>query len=59
MINLYNKAGVLQGQINAAAFDLNKPVQGTSVQGLVQLGQSNGLNPATWSPYYVMAADLP
>ncbi|MCA0927152.1 hypothetical protein [Ruegeria profundi] len=58
MIDQYTKHGVLKPiQVDETRFDINKPVQGTSVQGLTQLGQSNGLNAAKWWPFYVMAAD--
>ncbi|WP_170794297.1 hypothetical protein [Ruegeria sp. HKCCD7221] len=54
MAPLRRKNGVLVGRnIDETAFDLQVPVQGTVHPGLVQLGRSEGLNPARFWPYYI------
>ncbi|WP_299355397.1 hypothetical protein [uncultured Shimia sp.] len=58
MIAKRNKQGTLVGTFDEARFDINKPVQGTTMEGLVQMGQSNGLNAAVWHRVYALATDL-
>lgn len=60
LINRYTKQGVLSGvPVETDLFDLAIGVKSSSVPGLVQLGQSRGLNPATFYPAYVLKGDLP
>ena len=54
-----NKQGTVIGEFDETRFDINQPVEGTTVQGLVQMGRSNGLNVAVWFPVYAMSGELP